>query len=110
MTVPWTPPYWVDFTFRADGTYSAKSPESFDGVQMVAMYYGIDADSPSKRYRLNDLQDNQQAIGDIDIVFDVDATSANRDDLRHITLMGDKLKFELFHALVYGPVTFQLTR
>ena len=30
--------------------------------------------------------------------------------LRHITLMGDKLSFELFHASVYGPVTFQLSR
>ncbi len=86
VTTPWMVPYWVDVTFRADGTYSANSPESFDGVDASATYYGTDTDSPKKRYQLNDLQDNMQGIGDIDIVFDVD--TVNRDDLRHITLMG----------------------
>jgi hypothetical protein len=108
VTTPWVPVYWVTITFRADGTYSAVSTEVLDGQQMIAMYYGIDDDSPNKKYQLNDLQDNQQGIGDIDIVFG--PGSPTRDDLRHITLMGDKLSFEFFHFGIYGPVTFRLNR
>ena len=94
--------------FRADGTYSAASPETLDGAKMIAMYYGIDEDSANKRYQLNDFQDNHQAIGDIDI--DFGGGSTNRGDLRHVTLMGDKLEFEVFHRSVYGPIVFQLSR
>lgn len=107
VTTPWVPAYWVTVVLRADGTYSAKSSESFDGSEMIAMYYGIDEDSPNKRYQLNDFQDNQQGIGDIDIDF---GGSINRDELRHVSLMGDRLEFEVFHGSVYGPITFQLSR
>jgi hypothetical protein len=104
---PWTLTYWVTLTFRADGTYSANSPEALDGVEETAMYYGVDDDSPLKRYALNDFQDNLQAIGDIDIYF---GQGTVRDELRHVTLMGDQLSFELFHMGQYGPITFQLQR
>jgi hypothetical protein len=107
VTTPWVPAYWVTMTFRAEGTYSATSTEVLDDQAMIALYYGSNDDSPLKRYVLNDFQDNRQAIGDIDLVF---GDSAIRDDLRHVTLMGNQLSFELFHRGTYGPVTFQLHR
>ena len=108
VTNPWVPTYWVTMTFRADGTYSAVSTEVLDGQEMIAMYYGMDEDSPAKKYELNDLQANLKGVGDIDVVFD--QGSVNRDDLRNVALMGDKLQFDYVHAGVYGPLTFRLHR
>jgi hypothetical protein len=108
VTTPWLPAYFVTITLRADGTYSAVSGESLDWQTMNAMYYGTEEESPAKRYWLNDLQDDLEAIGEIDIVFS--AGSVNRDELRNIRLMDNRLEFEMFHQGVYGPLTFQLYR
>jgi hypothetical protein len=106
LTTPWVEPYWVTVTFRDDGTYSAAAVNPPDGLP--AFYYGTDADSPLKRYALNDLQDSLNGIGQIDIVFS--ATSVNRGELRNIKLMGDWLEFEFFHRGQYGPLTYRLYR
>src|SRR5262249_15221344 len=110
VTTPtgWVPKYWVTMTFRSDGTYSARSDEVLDGQHMIAMYYGTDEDSPDKVWHLVDVHADGTASGTIDIVFDVG--SVNRDDIRQIRLMGDKLQFEYWHFNTYGPVIFQLKR
>lgn len=105
LTTPWVPRYQVTITFRADGTYSSVAEEA---VIHPALYYGTDDDSPEKVYELNDLQDDLEGIGQIDIVFWEGNT--NRGELRNIRLTGDELEFEFFHRGEYGPLLFQLYR
>jgi hypothetical protein len=105
VTTPWIAPYPVIVTFRADGTYRARTLAEGDIVE-PAFYYGTDEDSPQKRYAVNDLQDNLKGVGQIDIVFWEDNT--NRGELRNIALMDDQLEFEFFHRGQYGPLTFRL--
>ena len=113
MTTPWTDPYWVTITFRADGTYSSRAHE---GAENSALYYGTDGDSAFKLYELYELQDDLEGMGSIDIVFlpDDEVTSLDGvvrgDDLRNIRLMGDQLEFEFFHFNEYGPVSYRLWR
>jgi len=109
VTTPWVPAYWVDFTFRSDGTYSAVSGEQLDGQVMNAMYWGTEADSQGKRWALNDIEDSGKGLGQIDIAW-AEHSDTNRDELRNIELMGDQLRFELIHMGEYGPVTFELHR
>ncbi len=105
VVTPWEPPYWVTLTFRADGTYSSVA---LAGSEQPALYYGTDDDLSEKRYALNDLQDDGEGIGQIDIAFWPGNT--NRGDLRNIRLMDDQLEFEFFHRGEYGPLTYQLHR
>jgi hypothetical protein len=105
---PWTPLYAVSVTLREDGTYTAESDEVLDGSKMIAMYYGMDEDSPLKTYAITDFQASGLGIGQIDVVFDVG--SVTRDELRNVRLMGDKLEFEVFHLGQYGPIMFELNR
>jgi hypothetical protein len=105
---PWIPFYWVTVTFRADGTYSATGLGTQSGIHEPAFYYGTDSDSPFKTYALNDFRADDNGVGQIDIVYDAD--SINRDELRNIMLMGDRLEFEFFHLGQYGPFTFRLYR
>lgn len=107
VTTPWTNPYWITVSFRPDGTYSAQAHENRDDLASSAFYYGSDADSPLKVYELNDLQADLEAVGQIDILFDVGTVT--RDELRNIRLMDDQLEFEFFH-FGYGPLTYQLWR
>jgi hypothetical protein len=107
VSTPWTPMYEVTFTFNADGTYSATTHEELDGVQMIALYYGSDEDSPLKKYAITDFQASRLGAGEIDIYF---AKGTLRDSLRNVRLMGDNLEFEMFHQGRYGPLTFQLSR
>ncbi len=107
-TTPWTPMYKVTFVLREDGNYSAKSGEGLDGQRMYALYYGTDKDSSLKRYYLTDLQASGLGLGEIDVYFG--SGSVVRDQLRNIRLMGDKLEFEMFHDVGYGPITFRLNR
>ena len=106
MTTPWVSPYSVTITFRAEGTYSGVAGKDSDG--QPAFYHGSDDDSAEKRYELNDLHDDLEGVGQIDIWFGPKNT--NRGDLRNIRLMGNALEFEFFHRGEYGPVTFQLYR
>jgi hypothetical protein len=105
VTTPWVQPYWVTITFRDDGTYSSYA---LAGSALPALYYGSDEDSPEKVYEINDLQDDMDGVGQIDIFFW--AGNVNRGDLRNIALMGNKLEFEFFHRSEYGPLTYQLYR
>ena len=108
VTTPWVPPYWVTLTFREDGTYSGVAQIGPTGERQPAFYHGSDADSATKRYALNDLQDSRLGVGQIDIFHSADSVS--RGDLRTIRLMGDRLSFEFFHRGIYGPIAFQLYR
>jgi hypothetical protein len=113
VTTPWTPMYQVTFELREDGSYSASTDEVLDGTEMIALYYGMDDDSPAKTYALTDIQASGLGIGEIDVVFDVgsvDVGSVVRDELRNVRLMGDTLEFEMFHFGRYGPLTYQLRR
>lgn len=105
LTTPWVPRYWVTITFRADGTYSGYAEES---AGVPAFYYGTDEDMSEKRYELNDLQDDLEGVGQIDIVFWEGNT--NRGDLRNVRLTGNELEFEFFHRGDYGPLLYQLYR
>lgn len=106
LTTPWVPRYWVTITFRADGTYTGVAEETAEGYP--AFYYGTDDDAPEKVYELNDLQDDLEGIGQIDIFFFVG--SVNRGELRNIRLTGNELEFEFFHRGEYGPLLYQLYR
>jgi hypothetical protein len=108
VTTPWVATYFVTMTFRDDGTYSAASTEVLDAQRMIAMYYGTDDDSTSKRYAINDLQASRKGVGQIDVFFG--PGNVSRGDLRNIRLMGDALEFEFFHRSQYGPLTFRLMR
>jgi hypothetical protein len=105
LTTPWVPRYWVTITFRADGTYSGYAEES---AGEPAFYYGTDEDMSEKLYELNDLEDDLEGVGQIDIVFWEGNT--NRGDLRNIRLTGNELEFEFFHRGEYGPLLYQLYR
>jgi hypothetical protein len=108
VTTPWVPMYWVDLTFRADGTYSSTVGEVLDSFPVPAMYYGTDADDPAKRWRIDDLQASGLGVGIIDIAFG--SGSVNRDSISAIRLMGNRLEFEMMHHGMYGPLVFQLVR
>ena len=108
VTTPWVPMYWVDLTFRADGTYSSTVGEVLDSFPIPAMYYGTDADDPSKQWRINDVQAGGLGVGTIDIAFG--GGSVNRDTISEIRLMGNALEFEMMHRGEYGPLVFQLVR
>lgn len=108
VTTPWVPPYWVTLTFREDGTYSGVAQIGPTGERQPAFYHGSDAESATKRYALNDLQDSLMGVGQIDIFHSEDSVS--RGDLRNIQLMDDRLAFEFFHRGVYGPIAFELYR
>ena len=105
-TTPWLPPYQVTFSFDSYSHYSGRSLDA----GAVALYYGIDDDSPLKRYAINDIQANGDATGTIDIVFD--ASSVNRDNLQSIQLSSDlnQLKFFFMHSGEYGPLQYDLHR
>lgn len=107
VVTPWVAPYWVTITFRADGTYSANAAaDAPDGLP--AFYYGSDQDSEEKRYEVDDLHDDLEGSGQIDIWFSQGNT--NRGELRGIRLMNDALEFEFFHRGIYGPLTYRLYR
>ena len=108
VDTPWVPTYWIDLTFRADGTYSSAIGEVLDGFSGPGLYYGTDADDPDKRWRIDDLQASGLGVGIIDIVFGGD--SVNRDPVSAIRLMGDSLQFEIMHHGTYGPLVLQLVR
>jgi len=111
VSTPWTPVYWVDITFRADGGYSAVSGEMLDGWEMRATYYGMDADHPDKLWVVLDMVDGE-GFGRLDAVNESVFTITHL-DLRSVRLMGDALRFDLFmlrDGREYGPLVFQLLR
>lgn len=108
VSTPWVPAYFVTMSFKSDGTYSAVSDESLDGMDMNAMYYGTQRDDAKKKYWIQDFNASKAGTGEIDVLFDVG--SINRGTLRNVKLMGNKLSFDFYHRNQYGPVTFQLTK
>jgi hypothetical protein len=103
---PWTPRYWVDMAFRADGTYTAITDEVLDLVEMRAMYYEIDPSDPGNRWLVTDVVDGVGS-GDIHL-----ASNGNIsvDELGDVRLMGDVLFFEVFNPGTSGPRTYRLLR
>lgn len=106
VTAPSTPPFWVDLQLRADGTYSARTDESFDGSSVTSTYPGTNQESPFKTYEVNDIQADMEGIGQMDVVWAYDV-AGTRLQLQNIRLMGDELRFELGSS---QPMTFRLKR
>jgi hypothetical protein len=108
VTTPWVPKYFVNMTFRSDGTYSAVSGEQLDFRDMNALYYGTEDDNAAKKYGINTFQSGV-GTGNIVIWFG-DSKTTTDDQLKNIKLMGSKLSFEMLHLNQYGPLTFQLNK
>jgi hypothetical protein len=108
ITTPWTGSYQVEITFRADGTYSARSLDPNN----TAFYYGSDDDDPNKRYDVFDVWANGHGRGWIDLTFG--PSSFVRDELDMIRLSASQnlLRFDVWHVANgrYGPIEAQLNR
>jgi hypothetical protein len=72
-------------------------------------YWGVDADSQEKSYRLLDIQANGEAKGELVVFF---APGTKEGSIESLTLSpdGQRLRFELWWAGRTGPVVFDLTR
>lgn len=106
VTTRWIPPYQVQVEFFSNGQYSARN---MDPTGSPALYYGTDADSPTKTYEVISL-DAKGGNGNIVVLFDIGTTTL--DQLKAIKLSNNNnsLTFELWHFNEYGPVSFDLTR
>ena len=107
---PWIDPCNVDVTFRDNGTYSARNL-SGDPLR-PAFYYGTDDDSESKAYSLEDVGADGRASGHIVIYFGGGPGNTNTDDLVNIEFSDNcqSLRFDFYHRVTYGPVSFSLHR
>ena len=114
VTTPWTSPYEVSVTFRADGTYSARCAWS-SNVCCEAFYYGTDDDTPLKRYRIDTVNSSQAVSG-------TDRHHLRRQrgrllpsgyqgNIRKLKLSPDenRMQFEFWYD-DYGPTLFDLAR
>ncbi len=114
VSTPWTSPYEVSVTFRADGTYSARCAWS-SNVCCLAFYYGTDDDTSLKRYRIDTVNSSQEVSGPIDIIYgskDVDYyPSGYQGNIRNLRLSPDesRMQFEFLYG-EYGPTLFDLAR
>jgi predicted small lipoprotein YifL len=106
VTVPWTSSYRVSFTFDSYTHYSARSAST----SFSALYFGPDEDSPDKRYSIDDVQANGDAVGTIDIYLGLGDTVRN--ELLDITFSADlnRLQFRYTHCGQYGPLQYDLLR
>jgi hypothetical protein len=109
-TPSWVPDYHCQITFNDDLTYSVKSVDS-----TPVLYYGDDADSACKTYRVTDMNDDGTATGEIAITWDYTSPptcDTSHDQLRRISFSNgyNALLFEFWHFGQYGPVVFDLTR
>jgi hypothetical protein len=114
VATPWLPPYDVDIAFRADGSYSAHCSGVADDC-CVAFYYGTNADSDIKRYRIEDATLSGNVVGEIDIAFGYDGNfglPAWQGMLSHVELdgSGNALRFEFRTSSGYGPLRYDLRR
>jgi hypothetical protein len=108
VTTPWTPSYYVNISFKADGTYTATSTESLDGIVHTPMYWGGQQTNAKSTYRLMTFASGV-GTGEFVIYFS-DAGTTTQDTLKYVKVMGDKLSFEFMHFSAYGPVTYKLYR
>jgi hypothetical protein len=109
VTTPWLPTYEITIVFNADGTYVTTSTETLDGVQPLALYFGIDGADPQKRYAITGFDADGIGTGSIAFVRAL-GDPAYTDELTDIKLMGDKLSFQFLDMGQYGPVKAQLYR
>jgi hypothetical protein len=103
---PYEPSYPVIFTFDSYTHYSAKATDG----RSVALFWGIDADSPLKQYDINEVSDSGEASGTIDIV---EGTSVFRSRLERIVLTTElnELSFRFLHNNEsYQTASFHLQR
>jgi hypothetical protein len=105
QTNPWNSGCQTKITFEANGHYLAHSPND----SCIVFYYGSNADSAEKTYRLDDVLANGEGHGEIEIWFSPGNT--NRGELRHVFLSADEneLRFETWKE-TYGPLVFTLKR
>jgi hypothetical protein len=105
-TVPWTSPYQVRFTFDSFTHYSAwASSASFS-----ALYFGPDGDAPDKHYSVDDIEEDGEAVGTIDI--NLGSGNSVRNRLEAIVLSADlnHLRFYYLYCGQYGPLQYDLHR
>lgn len=131
VETPWTKPYKVTFEFRKDGTYSSKGGsncmaptivqnEKCDDRVSPALYYGVDADDPAKKYKIENVI-NGVGEATIDIFF---APNTNEDEIKYMHLFAidheteacsqsgeaEFLEFKFYHHRTYGPLKYFLRR
>lgn len=105
VTTPWTAAYQVQMEFFGNGQYSA---HNINSGGPVALYYGVDTDSPRKTYEVISL-DAKGANGNIVVLYDVGSTTLDQLKSIKLTNNNNSLTFELWHT-DHGPVSFNLTR
>jgi hypothetical protein len=94
VTTPWIPPYEIAMIFRADGSYSAYTT---DTSNTPALYYGMDADAPHKTWVLEDVTAAGNAVGKINIVFDVGTEVEDEIESMRFDQDFTKLRFSVYH-------------
>lgn len=110
---PWVPAYLVELTFTGtdvhSGTYTSHCIEP--GGRCIAMYYGTDADAPTKTFALEDIKANATVDGTIALVFSTDPSNFIPGTLRNLALDASEngLRFEVMNRQ-YGPIRFDLRR
>ncbi|MEO6096852.1 MAG: hypothetical protein ABIW76_14695 [Fibrobacteria bacterium] len=105
-TTPWLPPYGIAMVFRADGSYSAFTTDTTDSP---ALYYGMDEDAPGKTWSLEDVTAAGNAVGKINVVFDVGTEV--EDEIKSLRFNPDyaELQFSIYH-FGNGPIKVALYR
>ncbi len=109
QTTPWIPVQQVEFTFRSDGTYSAHNL----GTNGPALYYGIDMDTPAKKYVVNDLRANGDGKGTIRVVFSAnDPGNVGTLDGVRVCASGARLDFDFIASWgsASSPIEYRLAR
>jgi hypothetical protein len=111
----WAPIPAVAMSFTADGPYAGRYSAMCLSAYCRAFYYGTDADSPLKQYRLNDVGDAGRALGEIDIVDEYGDQFGDvgwQGELHNIEIdaTGNRLRFHFWRSDGYGPIRYDLWR
>jgi len=124
VNTPWTTPYQIKLTFRADGTYSSEGGWTCLGPKLLlgqycepikspALYYGTDVDSVEKTYNIYETT-NGNAEGTINIYFETDTVV--EDEIKEMRIYEGEmtkktyLNFKMYHLRRYGPLSFSLVK
>ena len=100
----WDGEHPVTMSFTSDGHYSAHCA---DGC--IAMYYGSDTDTLEKTYRIDQVNSDGVAAGEIMIWFDPGNTNRGQIINLKFGVDGNTLTFSVYKG-DYGPLEFTLQR
>jgi hypothetical protein len=109
MSTPWNVAGPVEFTFRQDNTYSARSLI----MGRAALYYGTDNDGPAKKYLVTDIRTNGDGLGTIKVLFSANDTgNTGRIDAIRVCEGSKRLDFEFWPSWLggIGPIEYRLSR